>query len=368
MGRARGPRSAPVTVGGAGRGEADTEPGREASLDGPRPGPSDGHRIGVGRAGSKEGRRGWAAILLAYLVVTLPLAVAGAWVGAPRWPLLLPLHLLLGGWCVVLVRGRPPETAWLGGLADWTSLLALPFLYAELPLLMAGVPGPLAYGDPAVIDLEEALFGVQPAFEWAGALPSVAVSELLHLAYLSYYALIFLPPLLLWLGRTGPDDRADRRRAFHRTVLALTLAMLPAFLVMVAWPVQGPRYLGVPAGVPDGPVRGLVLAILEAGSSRGAAFPSSHVSLAVAQSVVALRWQPRVGLVVAVITVLLAAGAVYGGFHYGVDVAAGAILGGAAGAVAVTGWRGAPDGAGRGHPPASTDLPGEGETPPPDRG
>jgi membrane-associated phospholipid phosphatase len=67
--------------------------------------------------------------------------------------------------------------------------------------------------------------------------------------------------------------------------------------------------------------------ILERGSSRGAAFPSSHAAVAVAQSVVLLRLWPRLGAVVSVLTALLLVGAVHGGFHYGVDMIAGTLLG-----------------------------------------
>jgi membrane-associated phospholipid phosphatase len=45
------------------------------------------------------------------------------------------------------------------------------------------------------------------------------------------------------------------------------------------------------------------------------------------QTAVALRWQPRVGLIAAIATIALSIGAVYGGFHYAVDVLAGAVLG-----------------------------------------
>jgi undecaprenyl-diphosphatase len=71
----------------------------------------------------------------------------------------------------------------------------------------------------------------------------------------------------------------------------------------------------------------LVLAVLVSGSSRGAAFPSSHAAVSVAASVAALRFQPKVGAVVAFVTALLLVGAVYGGFHYGVDMIAGAVVG-----------------------------------------
>lgn len=299
-------------------------------------------------------RRAWTAVLLAYLLVTLPLLLAGGGAGQREWLLAVPLHLALVGWTWLVRRGRTDP------VADWTFPLALPFLYAELPLLMEGLPGVVAFHDATVAAFETAVFGGQPAFEWASALPVPWVSELLHLGYLSYYPLIFVPPLLLWAGLTGPADPVRRREAFHRTILALSLAMLPAFALMVVWPVQGPRYFGPPAGIPEGPVRDLVLAILGAGSSRGAAFPSSHVSLAVAQTVVALRWQRPVGIGAAVVTLLLGAGAVYGGFHYLLDVLAGALLGAVAAAVALgTGMRSGSDS----HPPD-----GVRETPSAERG
>jgi membrane-associated phospholipid phosphatase len=186
-------------------------------------------------------------------------------------------------------------------------------------------------------------------------MPWVVLSELLHACYLSYYLLIYAPPLFVYVGATVgvgratvgvdratvPVDRSDAATAargsvavdtpqFRETVLAVMLAFLACFVVFIVFPVQGPRYLGVPAGVPEGPVRALVLALLETGSSRGAAFPSSHVSVAIAQAVLALRHQPRVGRRILPLAVGLAAGAVYGGFHYGIDALVGAAVGVAA--------------------------------------
>lgn len=290
----------------------------------------------------------WVRLLLGYLLLTLPVVLVGlvATGGTPRALLTLLLHLPLVAWTVFLHRAYPTGRGVLPALADWTLLGLLPLLYWELPVLMEAMPGAVTYRDPAVQALEAALFGGRPAWEWASALPYGWLSELLHLGYLSYYPLIYLPPALLWLGATGRGDagpgRGRERRgrdteAFHRTVLALGAAMLGAYVVMIAWPVQGPRYLGVPEGVPAGPFRSVVLSILEGGSSRGAAFPSSHVSVALAQTLVALRFQTRVGLVLVPVTLLLAAGAVYGGFHYAVDVLAGALLGVGAAAVALAG-------------------------------
>lgn len=94
------------------------------------------------------------------------------------------------------------------------------------------------------------------------------------------------------------------------TVLGLILTGTACFLVFVWFPVQGPRYFGPPEGVPAGPVRTLVLGILERASSRGAAFPSAHMAFMTAKSALAFRFQRRMAWVLLVATLGVGAGAV----------------------------------------------------------
>lgn len=270
---------------------------------------------------------GAAVFLAAYLLASAPLLLFGG--SGPRIALLL-VHLAgaacLGGLAARRSRG---SAGWRErALLDFAPLLAAPLLYAELPALMEGMPGAVVYHDPAIAGVEARLFGGEPALDWAGAWPSPALSEILHACYACYYPMIFAAPVLLWLGITG-RDRTDAIRAgdFGETVLALQACFFACFVVFVVFPVQGPRYLGAPAGIPDGPVRRMVLLLLQSGSSRGAAFPSAHVAVTVTQVAMALKFQRGVGWVSLVIAVGLAAGAIYGGFHYAMDAIAGALLG-----------------------------------------
>jgi membrane-associated phospholipid phosphatase len=57
------------------------------------------------------------------------------------------------------------------------------------------------------------------------------------------------------------------------------------------------------------------------------------MAVSVAMAVTALAWQRSIGWVVTMIALLIGVGAVYGGFHYGVDMIAGAVLGAATSAV-----------------------------------
>ena len=222
----------------------------------------------------------------------------------------------------ISMEGENLEWRGIAVATDWLPLLALPLLYSQ-------IPATIVYADERVFDSsiqgwDRALFGTDPARTMAGALPNVAVSEALHLAYLSYYLIIYGPPLLMYLR--GDLD------SFRRTVLAFTLAATTCFVVFCLFPVEGPRYAWPsPAGIPRGPFRSLTLALLDGGSSRGTAFPSSHLAIALTISLSSLRWRLRAGALLVALSVLLGLGAVYGGFHYGVDMLAGA-------AVAIGAW------------------------------
>lgn len=197
--------------------------------------------------------------------------------------------------------------------------MSLLFLYTELPVLIRAA-GHRELFDATVMRWETSLFGGQPSIEWAAAWPSLILSEALHFGYISYYAIIFVVPVLLTLQRRTQD--------FPEAVFVLLLTFTVCFTAFVVFPVAGPRYLlKSPASEFEGPVRAFAVWVLEARSSRGTAFPSSHVAVATTQSILAFTYLGRRGLAVAAITLLLAAGAVYGGFHYAIDVLVGFVVG-----------------------------------------
>jgi membrane-associated phospholipid phosphatase len=272
--------------------------------------------------------------------ITRGIAVAlAAYLAAGVWPLwrdarstgaLLPIavHLAMLGYVLLLLAargaGRRPAL-------DWLVLTIGPLMYIELRWIIAGVGMP--HHDATIVSWERALFPANPSATLAPRWPVPALSEALHFAYASYYLLVYLPPIALYV--TGKRD------AFVKTVLALVIAYGACFITYAVFPVDGPRYLVGPAAAPDGPVRRFVLALLERGSSRGTAFPSSHVAASLVAALCALRYQRRVGFVVAPFVAALILATVYGGFHYAVDALVGVILGGLAWLASATLWRAA---------------------------
>lgn len=242
----------------------------------------------------------------------------------------IPLALLHGAGVMLLLGVRPFGEAcrraagrWprLGAaVSDWYALAVMPLLYSELATLNVSVHGG-RYFDGWVQGWELRVFGGEPSQDLAAAFPIPILSELLHFFYLSYYLIIFAPPLYLYLRGRIPDQQ--------RVVFTLMLAFFGHYLFFVFFPVQGPRYLSpAPVGAAaQGLMYELAHALLEAGSSQGSAFPSSHVGVAVAQTAMAFLLLREVAPVLLMASTGLALGAVYGGFHYATDVFSGLLLG-----------------------------------------
>jgi len=250
------------------------------------------------------------------LATYLALATWPIWRFAADSGATLPLlvHATILGYTLALLAG---PVALRRPAMDWLTLTIGPLMYVELRWIIAGVGAP--HRDALVIGWERALFPSTPSVTLALQWHVATLSELLHLAYASYYLLIYLPPIALYLR--------GRRDAFVSTMLALTVVYGVCFVTYALFPVDGPRYLVGAADAPEGPIRSFVLTLLDRGSSRGTAFPSSHVAASVVSALCALRYQRAVGVTVASATAALTLATVYGGFHYAVDALVGVILG-----------------------------------------
>lgn len=242
------------------------------------------------------------------------------------WPLLILAHLAgaaflldLGPSASITAALRTRFPRFTAFVADWYLLLLVPALYTELaPLNYAVWNG--HYFDDLILGWEAALFG-QPSRDLAVRFDILLLSEVLHAAYIAYYLIIYVPPVILY---------ASGRRDAHRAVVfGIMLTFFVHYLFFIYFPVQGPRYLfPAPGGeIAGGAIYGFTHTLLEAGSSQGAAFPSSHVGVATAATLLAFKYLPKLAPLLAIMTGALALGAVYGGFHYATDAGAGMLLG-----------------------------------------
>lgn len=265
------------------------------------------------------------ALLAAYLAVTGLLA-AGT-LTAAGW-ILAAAHAAGVAGVAWLARRPLPRATVPRFLRIFLPVVVTPLLYTELATLNQLVaPG---YLDGAVQAWEAVVFGLQPSLAWARAWPWLPFSEVLHLGYVSYYLVV--PAAAVAIYRTAGD------RGLEHAAVTVGLAFFVCYLCFAVFPVAGPRYeFARISGPPsDGVVFALVHGVLEAGSSKGTAFPSSHVAAATAALLACRRDARRAFRWLLVPVVLLTLGTVYGRFHYAVDALAGLAV--AWGAWAATPW------------------------------
>lgn len=248
----------------------------------------------------------------AYLAAT---GVLAALSGTRTGFLLAGLHLAAMTAIHFLAR-RPVPRNPVGAFVRLAWPVAVtPLFYMELATLNQLLfPG---YFDAVVQGWEQAVFGAQVSVAASGWYDARWFSEILHFGYVSYYLVV--PAALLGAWRFGG------RNGLERTIFATALGFYLCYLCFAVFPVAGPRYEFARIDGPqtDGFFFQLVHGILERGSAKGTAFPSSHVAATVSAWLAAGRVDRRLLWTLAPFAVSLSLGTVYGRFHYGVDALAG---------------------------------------------
>ncbi len=259
------------------------------------------------------------AVYAGYVALSGALVLLLGWRLSPGlWIGLTAAHaalLVLGLWWA---RQPTRDRTVRGLIRDVYPLIVIPFLYWELRFL-ARLFG-TGYHDPVVLRLEELIFGQQLAVTFSQALPVLWVSEMFHFFYGLYWLLL---PLA-----AGAMYARGRIEGFRELVFVETVVFFVCYLIFIVFPVAGPFYQFPEIGgaLADGPLYRFVHWVLADGGSKGAAFPSSHVAVAVAILLVTWRHDRPVMAMMTPLVLGLSVGTVYGRFHYGIDAAAGAVL------------------------------------------
>jgi membrane-associated phospholipid phosphatase len=212
---------------------------------------------------------------------------------------------------LVWLLNRPGMGRFGRGLAEVYPIILVILFYGALDVLTGH--GAITTHEKAIQHWETAIFGGQVSREWWQRYPSRFWSTLLHAVYASYYLIIAGGPILfLWRGE---------QRNLRRVVLAVSATYGICFVIFLLYPVAGPNYeFPRPSAefLDNGPAH-LVYALLQRGSSYGAAFPSSHVAAALVAAFATWLGSRTLGLILAVPSLLLVVAVVYCQMHYAVD-------------------------------------------------
>jgi len=253
----------------------------------------------------------------------------------PTWPWLMGAHmifLILVHWLIVSASARPANRV-LDFLRHFYPVLLYTGFYRETGMLSQMLHQ--GHLDAVFIGLDQKMFGFQPSLEFMRAFPYVWVSELFYLAYFSYYIMI---------GGTGLALFLRDRTQFHHYVSVVSFVFYGCYLTYIFLPVIGPRIIYTdiasfqappevlpvdlwvfPEVVQSGPIHKLMGLIYHYFETEGAAFPSSHVAIALVTAYFSYRYLPRIRWIHLFMAILLCLSTVYCRYHYAVDVLGGAL-------------------------------------------
>jgi membrane-associated phospholipid phosphatase len=228
--------------------------------------------------------------------------------------------LAVNGVCIVviglLIRKQECSTAW-EFLHDWYPLGMFVVCFEEVSRLSLLLWH--QWQDQHLLRLEACLFPMPPTV-WLGRFHSPVVTELMEVGYFSYFVLFIIVGAVLY--------RPERKQPFRQMTDATVLSYLLCYTVFVFFPTEGPAHTLAAHPPPNGGLFHWAVTFIQARAGvHGNAFPSAHVAGAVVALLFALRYAAKLGLCLAPLVGLLCMGAVYDGYHYVSDVAAGFIVG-----------------------------------------
>ncbi len=255
-------------------------------------------------------------VFIAYVAFTGVLLAAFGWKLGPRlWIGLTLTHVALLGFGLWVAGKALRDRSVAGFFRDAYPIASVVYLYWELRYLALLFSD--GYNDAVILWLEEAIFGEQLAMTLSEHFPYLWLSELMHFFYASYWFLLPAALIMLYFRRN--------MLGFRDLIFAEVMVYFGSYLIFIFFPVAGPHYQFPAIGgeLAEGPFYRWVHWMLEDGGSKGAAFPSSHVAVAVTVALASWRSDRTVFWVTLPFVIGLTISTVYGRFHYGIDALAG---------------------------------------------
>lgn len=207
---------------------------------------------------------------------------------------------------------------------DWLPLVFFVTVFEEVSFLSLTLRG--AWQNSLLVSWEAALFG-ELLTRWLHNFSNPWLTELMEFGYFTFYPLYPTVGGILWAWRKRPRFVG----AFQRLTDSLSVGYVVCYIIFLLFPTRSPTHnVGLdllPAPHAGGPFGALVRIIQSHAGVHGNAFPSAHIMLAVVVVCFTFRYFPRLAWPLLVCIPLMCFASAYDGYHYVVDVVAGAFLG-----------------------------------------
>lgn len=225
---------------------------------------------------------------------------------------LLAAHVGFALMIAALAYFRQRRTPVLYFLSYWYPLGLSGFFFEEIHSIVHLIHR--GWFDTGLIQFDFAMFGAHPTV-WFEQHISYGLTEIMNFFYFTYWPLIPALALLLWLRN---------QKQFHEFVFALCLSYIFCYLVFIFYPIEGPyhtlRQLQTVHETPGWIFTHLVEFVEKHGRIHGGAFPSAHVAGSFVATIAAYRYARKLGHFVLILALGVCVSAVYGRYHYAVDI------------------------------------------------
>ena len=250
-----------------------------------------------------------------------------------QWPTLILVNLAIIVLIGILAWGaETKQTKLLIGLHRWYCYFIIIFIFKEIYLMVHPIH-PVDY-DQFFISIDRWMFGVNPT-EWMMRFAHPVLTEILQIAYFSYYILFIVLGVELY-RRYAIED-------FDKAAFLIVYGFYLSYLGYFVLPGVGPRFTlhsfsSLELELPGILLTDLLRAIINVGESIPRAhpnpievvqrdvFPSGHTQLTIIVMTLGLRYRLKARWFLLVFGSLLIVATVYLRYHYVVDLIAGALL------------------------------------------
>lgn len=250
-----------------------------------------------------------------------------------QWLTLVLVNVAVIALIGVLAWGaETKKTRLLIGLHRWYCYFIILFIFKEIYLMIRPIH-PVDY-DQFFVAIDRMMFGVNPT-QWMAQFANPILTEILQIAYFSYYILFIVLGVELY-RRYAIED-------FDKAAFLIVYGFYLSYLGYFALPGVGPRFT-----LHDFPSLGIELpgvflteylrAIINAGESiplshpnpievvQRDVFPSGHTQLTIIVMTLGVRYKLKARWFLLVCGSLLIVATVYLRYHYVIDLIAGALL------------------------------------------
>jgi len=218
------------------------------------------------------------------------------------------------------------------GLHRWYCYAIVLFIFKELYLMVRPIH-PTDY-DGLLIAVDHWIFGTNPT-QWLAQFAHPLLTEILQLAYFSYYFLFIILGVELY--------RRFAIEQFDKAAFLVVYGFYLSYLGYFSFPAVGPRFTlhdfsAINTELPGIFLTNIMRDIINLGESIPAhlpnpaefvqrdVFPSGHTELTIIAMVLGFRYKLRSRWLIAVLGSLLIIATVYLRYHYVVDLIAGALV------------------------------------------